>query len=80
MACLCRGNRAGESGVTTEYQDRLILYHEDWLQGLPDQSRICCIDVDEEFVSDNANADRVVRTTAEFVRHLETRRIDFDPW
>jgi deoxyadenosine/deoxycytidine kinase len=77
MDRLRRRNRSEEAGVTADYQARLVQCHEDWLRKLP-EDKVCRINVDEEFIKDQANADRIVQKIGEFIKHLVRSKSGID--
>lgn len=64
-------NRSEEAAVTSSYQTALIQKTEGWLRTL-EESRVCRVGVDEDFLHNAANGQRVmdqIRNFAEALRH-----------
>lgn len=74
MARLRKRSRSEEVGVTVEYQKELIQRHEEWLNSIPEQERILRINVDQEFLSDEDHANKVISSIERYVKDLHELR------
>jgi deoxyadenosine/deoxycytidine kinase len=74
MDRLRKRDRTEETGVTESYQRALIQCHEQWLDTLPVQERVCRLEVNQEFISDSDNSKRIVDSVASFIEQLQTMR------
>jgi deoxyadenosine/deoxycytidine kinase len=66
MKRLHKRNRSEESAVTTDYQKALIQHHEDWLKTI-DPAMVCRVDVDRDFLGDEARSAEMLLTLQHFV-------------
>ena len=71
MTRLKRRGRSEETAVTEEYQQDLIRHHEDWLATI-DPSKVCRVNVDAEFASDEVRREQVFGQIHDFVTRVES--------
>lgn len=69
MTRLRKRGRSEECSVTSDYQSSLIQHHEEWLE-MQDASKICRVDVNQDFVHVADNSDKMMTTLKDFVRSL----------
>lgn len=71
MTRLKRRGRSEETAVTEEYQQDLIRHHEDWLATI-DPRKVCRVNVDAEFASDEVRREQVFEQIHDFVTRVES--------
>eukprot|EP00672_Neobodo_designis_P023286 CAMPEP_0174850144 /NCGR_PEP_ID=MMETSP1114-20130205/19067_1 /TAXON_ID=312471 /ORGANISM="Neobodo designis, Strain CCAP 1951/1" /LENGTH=274 /DNA_ID=CAMNT_0016084579 /DNA_START=30 /DNA_END=854 /DNA_ORIENTATION=- len=79
MERLRKRDRTEEVGVTETYQRALIECHEQWLATLPDSERVCRLSVDQEFITDESNRQRIVQSVSDFIAQLQEKRTPQPP-